>query len=196
MQLLSSIKNLITRCLTTGIANDSGDYQVQQIKYYGIPQNIQMVYPYGMNASAPVGSDVISWNIGGARENKAGIAQGSKIREKNLEETEVAFGNPVAGSKVVFKKNGDIEVYCPNNLNMTVNGETTLTCPETTIDGILNVTGALFIGGTVYSYDGSSQLNIETPIVSTEEITANSIALSTHVHGGVDAGPDDTGVPK
>ena len=40
-----------------------------------------------------------------------------------------------------------------------------------------------------------TQITTDTPYVSTAEVTANNIPLSSHIHGGVVSGPGTTGQP-
>jgi phage baseplate assembly protein gpV len=61
---------------------------------------------------------------------------------------------------------------------------------------VLNLSGGLSLGGTIFSPSGpSATINLTGKLTATGEITGAGIPLSTHLHGGVTTGAGDTGVP-
>jgi len=108
---------------------------------------------------------VLMFNVQGQEENRAGMANLTRQRFKNLKEGEVALGNYLTGSVVKFLENGDIEVTANGDQNVTVSGDVNLTVAgsvnvtaptvsitsDVTITGDLTVTGATTLGATVTS---------------------------------------------
>lgn len=88
---------------------------------------------------------------------------------------------------------GNLEITAPNVL---------ITSPVSTIDGNVNITGGLAVGGVVSSYGGSTALSFNTPIESTEpintssDVSAGGISLTGHIHGGVQTGGGTTTGPE
>ena len=174
--------NMIKRALTSLPIKDNTDFQTSQVRYLGKTAQIELVYPYGLCSSPPTGSMVLMFNIQGQEENRAGMANLTRQRFKNLKEGEVAVGNYLTGSVVKFLENGDIEVTGTNDINLTVAGTTNLTSTgavsikgDVTITGDLTVTGDTALGAIV---------------------TADNTNIGkTHVHSGVTSGAAKTAGP-
>ena len=97
-----------------------------------------------------------------------------------------------APAGVTIETDADCTITCGGNLNATVNGKTTLTCPETEITGTLLVRGKItgqggleISGGTGATVHG----NINT---QGGDISADDISLKQHRHGGVQTGSGTT----
>jgi len=190
-----SLFNLIRRALVSRKTADTGQFPVAQVKWNDKVADIEVIYPYGLAGNLPKDALVLMFNVQGQEENKAGIGNTPKIRFKNLQEGEVAVGNPVTGSVVKFLENGDIEVTGVNDqnvnitgdvnlvvggdVNITTTGNTTITTTgNTTIDSTGNMSST--IGGTLTAIV-TGNTSITSPIVAitgaltvTGEITAFS----------------------
>ena len=117
---MSIIKNLIKWAKITLTDGDNDTWQRAQVKSIGEnPKKIIAVYPYGIFAVAPVGSNVLMFNISGQEENAAGIPFDIKNRFKNLKEGEILVGNTKTKSFIKFSENGDIEIEGTANINIT-----------------------------------------------------------------------------
>lgn len=197
--------NLIKRTIVSRKTADTGQVPVSQVKWNGKTANIEVIWPYGLAGNLPVDSIVLTFNVMGQEENKAGIGNTPKTRFKNLEAGEVAVGNPVTGSVVKFLENGDIEVTCKNDQNVTITGDSNVTVGgdvNLTITGDVNVTatgnvnvtsplttitGALAVTGDITAFSSGSAI----------AMSAIKSTFNTHTHQEFDVGGQtgQTGTP-
>lgn len=65
------------------------------------------------------------------------------------------------------------------------------------VEGNIQATGGLLLGGLISAHNGTEYAQNITTLgtVTGSEVMAGGIPLSTHVHPGVEPGPDDTGTP-
>ena len=110
LKLGNKIANMIVRGYVSLTNDDSGDYSYSQITYLGKTANAENIYPYGMNANAPVDTMVLKFNVMGLESNLACICYMQEERFKNLKPGETIFGSPTSGSYIKFLANGDIEI--------------------------------------------------------------------------------------
>lgn len=122
---------------TTSVTNDSGKYPVVQITYLEKVSDSVVVYPYGTSGSPPLGSRCLLVTLLGDESVKFAIPLSSEFRPKNLLENEFACGNFKVGSIIHFKANGDIDIECQNEMNVTASK--------------INVTGDIIVTGDVIS---------------------------------------------
>jgi phage baseplate assembly protein V len=87
-----------------------------------------------------------------------------------------------SGSGLKFNADGSVELTAHTNLTATVGG-----------DLIANITGKMT--ATASEFDLTGPLKVTGPITATQDITAGSISLQNHVHGGVQAGSANTATP-
>jgi len=163
--LQNLIANMIRRGRITKVNPDNNQYAVHQVSYNGNTLDIEIISPYGHYYTAPLDSEVVMWNVEGQEENKAGMANKSTARYKGLKSGEVAIGNPVAGSKVLFDESGNVTVTVPGNQVVTVNGSATI-----------NVTGAATITAAMVDVTTTGATTITAPtvaIVGNATITGN-----------------------
>lgn len=177
-----TVVNMVKRSLTTLPVNDTTEFQTGQVTYLGNTAQIELVYPYGLCSSPPLGSLVLMFNIQGQEENRAGMANLTRQRFKNLKEGEVAIGNYLTGSVVKFLENGDIEVTGTSDLNLTIVGAVSITAPTVSITSDVTITGDLTVTG-------------DTALGAI--VTADTTNIgNTHVHGDVTSGTSATGGPE
>jgi len=131
--LASKIKRLIRIAKIVKAGDDTGNFPVQRISYYGKNIGCNILFPYGMHANLPVGSFVTAYSIGGDTENKVGFGGLPQERIKELPEGEVVFFHPITKSKIHFRNNGDIDI------ESTENGLINITCKNATIEAEENV---------------------------------------------------------
>jgi len=191
-----NLYNLIKRSIVTRKTADTGQFPIAQVSSNGKTANIETIWPYGLAGNLPVDSLVLTFNVLGQEENKAGIGNTPKIRFKNLKAGEVAVGNPVTGSVVKFLENGDIEVTCKNDQNVTITGDVNLT-----VGGDVNVTAAGNVSVTSPLTTITGALDVTGDI--TAFTTGTPIAMSdikttyqTHTHNENDAAPAPTAGPN
>lgn len=117
---MSIIKNLIKWAVVTLTDKDSDTWQRAQVKSIGEnPKNIIIIYPYGLYGVAPVGSNVLMFNVFGQEENTAGIPFDIENRFKDKKDGDVIVGNPFTKSFIKISMNGDIEIEGTANINIT-----------------------------------------------------------------------------
>jgi len=189
------VKNAIRRAIISLLStDDSKDIRVQQIAYNGKALDVEVYAPYGISYNVPVGSLGILLQIGDDPANKIFLPDRSQDRVKGLEESEIAIFNPITKSRVVFKKNGDIDIDTAGSVgdfNITVKGNCNLTASTTNLTGDLNVDGNLSVTGDA-DVDGDLDA---TNVDATGDVKAGSISLKTHLHGGSLTAPTGGVVP-
>ena len=114
---------MIKRAVVSLSTADTGNYPTVQVSYLGKTSEVEVLFPYGLAGRLPKDALVLCFNVEGSEENKAGIGNTPTQRFKELEEGEVVVGNPLTGSKIHFKANGDIEVIGKNDKAVTIDGE-------------------------------------------------------------------------
>lgn len=179
--------NLIKRAVVSRKTADTGQFPAAQVTWNGKVADINVITPYGLYHNLPTDSLVLTFNVLGQEENLAGIGNTPKRRFKNLQEGEVAIGNPLTGSVVKFLENGDIEVTGKNNQNVNITGNVNLvvggnvnitTTGNTTIDSTGNMSST--IGGTLTA-NVTGNTSITSPLVA---ITGNLTVTGTIGAGG------------
>jgi phage gp45-like len=148
------IKNLIKRGILTLVLPDNAPATGAQVVSLGDTTDTETVYPYGLSANAPAGSEAILFNIMGDESNKVALIYSPQTRFSNLQAGEVAVGNQIIKSHIKFDQNGNIEIVAPKDLNVTitgnvnliVNGNVNVTAETTTLTGDVNLGGTGGVG--------------------------------------------------
>lgn len=126
MNVINRLMNMIRRARTTLPMDDSGQYPVVQATYNNKTTLVHQIQPYGFYSSPPLDSEMITWNVLGQEENKAGIADNSKLRFKNLKPGEVVVGNTITRSNAFFDAEGNLNITVVNNEVVNITGNCTI----------------------------------------------------------------------
>jgi phage gp45-like len=161
--------------LKTGMlesVDDSGDVRRGTATWLGrTGQPIQVAGIYGLVSNPPAGSQVLLLPQNGQESASIGLADHPKLRPvRDLEEGEVALVNYLTKSHVIFKQNGDIEVFTEaGNLIAAITGNIEVTATgnvAATISGNLMATAAqINLNGVIIDGGGN--------ITTTGIVTAN-----------------------
>lgn len=143
------ISNMIKRACSSAPMQDAGNFPVIQVKYHGRPAIVEVLLPYGLCSSPPVGSLATMFNVMGQEENRTAILDYPQKRFKNLSPGEVAVGNYVTAARLYFKADGNVElhvpgdytIHCAGNLLANVGGEVTFNTSRVNMTGDLEVVG-------------------------------------------------------
>ena len=92
-----------------------------------------------------------------------------------------------ADSPITVKTTNSVKAVVGRDLIATVSGNTTLTCPQVTIQGNLTVTGAI-IGQGGLTISGGGGASIDGSLKTTGDVVAGSISLEKHTHKGDSGG--------
>lgn len=201
---MNNIQNNIQMASVSLPGKDEGVFPACQVTAYGQASDVIVLWPYGMHGSLPEASYTVSFTLNGQQENRAVIGYRPDLRPKGKLPGEIEFGNFVRQSTTFYNDAGDIVVNCEHDEIVTikgastiniegdasvtvggsatidVTGETTLTTPKLTVDGNVDITGTLDVGG-------ASTL---------AGVTSNGTNVgSTHAHSGVQSGGSNTGAP-
>ena len=110
-KLFSKMRNLVKRStITGGTLDDTGQFNIQQVTYFGKEADCEIVFPYGMSANLPKDCQVLMFNVNANEQNRAGIGNLPNERKKNLAPGEVAFFHPLTKSFIYFRNSGDIDI--------------------------------------------------------------------------------------
>jgi phage baseplate assembly protein V len=109
--------------------NDTGPIQTLQVRLseYETQDGRQVMGLYGVISCPPIGADVLLIYPGGNRTN--GIAIGHNHQQHRFtgaQPGEAGIGNPVAGTWILCRANGDVWVH-PASGNVQVDGTITAT---------------------------------------------------------------------
>ena len=134
-------------------------------------------------------------------ESKQIEIDGDKIETIDGNLTQEVGGNKseeIAGSKSEEIIGGKTETI-GGQLIVTVVGDSTLTAPRINLVGPVFISGFITVdgdgGGEGGAFEGTLRLQNGSVIVTSGDVEADGISLKTHVHGGVDSGSSNTGVP-
>ncbi len=130
MNLKRMIRSLIRRAVVSLSMPDEGDFQLVQISYLDKTAKMEVIWPYGMGGRLPVDAIPFVFNVEGMEENKAGLGTAPTLRFKVNAEGEVWFGNPLSGSVVFFRENGDIEKTGLADDTETISGTKKIIAPD------------------------------------------------------------------
>jgi len=176
--------------LITG-ADKKQKYPDQQAKFLGRVGNFTIIYPYGSHCDLPIDTLIKQ------------VAEDAAIpvtidRPDGMAQGEPVFFHPVKMSYVVFRNNGDIEVFTEtdvnvqcNNLNVIAATNIDLQCITTNITS----TAAVNITAPTTTVTGNFVVTGNTTLAGV--VTSNGKDISnTHTHGGTQPGSGSTGEPN
>lgn len=109
----AKLSNLIKRGAITLTNADNKSVSYGQVKYLGKTALVENVYPYGLNAHAPVGGISLLFSVGDNEGNLASIPYCQSERFKNLKPGEVVIGSPATGSYIKFSQSNEIIAQAP-----------------------------------------------------------------------------------
>lgn len=142
-------------------SDDTGDLRKGTAAWLGRDgQKIQLASLYGLMHNPPDGSQVLILPQNGQESNSIGLPDHPKLRPlKNLKKGEVALANYLTGSYVIFKENGDIEVFAEADLEADVGGNVLATVGggvTATVTGNLTATAAqISLNGVIIDASGN-----------------------------------------
>lgn len=154
--------------LKTGMlesVDDSGDVRRGTATWLGRSgQPIQVAGIYGIISNPPTGSQVLLLPQNGQESASIGIADHPALRPvRDLLPGEVGMVNYLTKSHVIFKQNGDIEVFTEagdlianitGDVNVTATGNITATAAQINLNGvIIDAAGNLTTTGVVTADD-------------------------------------------
>jgi phage gp45-like len=141
--ILNCIKNIFKIAKLLSV-DDSDNLRFGMISTLGKNQKILIFSPYGLMHSPPADSMVLMWSQQGRESNGIGIADDPKNRTlKDLAEGEVALGNYLTGSYILFDQQGGCQIVSNSlthngtNVGDTHSHEGSPTAP----DGAISNTG-------------------------------------------------------
>ncbi len=156
--------------------NDANDFRIARGSYLGDQlADIEVITPYGFDHNPPEGCWILTLPVNCSNENLTGIADNPLTRFKNLKRGEVVIWNPTTGSYFKFNADGSLAINSIAATTITSTGSVNLTAPTVNVTGNVNITGNAVISGT---------------------LSIAGIGFATHVHGGVESGGSNTGVPS
>jgi len=168
----------------TGKPYDNGSFTVAQLSYMDQVREWPHHTPYGFFSMPPIKS---TWCIFPFRDNDNdmfGFGQDYVNRPKDLKEGDVCIFNTISKIKFVFKTDGSVDAYAPENINyncknfnITATESVKINAPDFIVNGDTTMNGNLTVIGTI----------IGDIIKSLGELFWATVkAVSTHTHG---AGP-------
>ena len=112
------IQNLIKNCKVNS-SDDSKAYAIVNVEHDETSITALNITPYGYYSRPPADATGILLLIGADASKCAAIVNVDDNRYKNLEENEVALGNPSKSSKIFFDKDGKISIESLQEVNVT-----------------------------------------------------------------------------
>lgn len=186
MDFLAKIKRLIGFAQITGPADNSKQYPVQQISYFGKTADAFIVFPYGMYSNVSSSHSLgVRFSIDGTESNRAVLPTCPEKRPRDLEQNEVSVYHPFTNASVKFRNNGDIVIDATassanvivNAINVTTNTETANVNATTSVE--FDTPAAQFTGNLTVQGDFVAEANASF----TTNITSNGKNIGdTHKH--------------
>ena len=200
-QLLKKITNLIKLGSITAIDSDTGMVPKAYIDSFGRTKMVHRFSPYGIDSNPPKNSMTIGLNINGNASEEAVLSQDIINRIKGLKEGEVVIHNTKAQSYTFYKENGDVDLVCPGDSNVSISGskvETVGGSKTETVTGAETITAATFtVNAATITLNGNV---VVTGSLTTPSASIGGIDFGSHVHPqGIDSGGDtqqNTGGPQ
>jgi phage gp45-like len=191
--LSSKIKNMIKYAVIKAF-DDSGDVQKVTVSCMGKTQKAALVSPYGLIGVPIDNTPFILYNLQGQESNQVGLAFDSKNRIKGFPQGTVGLENyqtkdhillnpdgsiqlnSASGSEITISESGNIAIKSNNGIEIETNNGIEITADTIDIEANVNIDGNLDVTGTITGTPG--------------------VDLVTHVHGGVEPGGGQTGIPQ
>lgn len=132
-----------------------------------------------------------------ARSDYISIKEDGQIIIEHTSDLTVKTGG---NAQVTITGNATINVG--GTADITVDGNTSLTTPQLTVNSpTTNITGNVTIQGTLTANNGTmtvtgSTMSMQGTMNASQDVTGGGISLKSHVHGGVESGPSNTGGPQ
>ena len=124
------MRNILSRLFgvgrTSAAPNDSGNVQLVQVglNEYETLDGRPVVIAYGLISCPPIGSDVMLTCTGGKRTDSVVTGHNhQKYRYTGAQPGEAGIANPVVGTVILAKENGDVYIR-PASGNVIVDGGT------------------------------------------------------------------------
>ena len=191
---------MIKRCRVSRSTSDTKQFPSVQVEFNDKVRTVEVIMPYGLAARIPADAMGHKLIINGNEDDQAAIFNTPTKRFKLDKEGEVAIGNPLSGSVVYFRENGDIEIIGKNAATMTVDADMNLTVASgLTIDADVTINGTVDVSGDVSLSSALSVSGVSTlGVTNTGAATATTLSIggqsfTTHKHSGVQSGTSNTG---
>jgi phage baseplate assembly protein V len=196
MSLADRLRGMVSRCVVNLVA-DSFKLQALQVTLFAdqTPDEVEHFQHYGFTSVPHAGAEGIALAVGGSTGHTVVInVDDRRYRLASLANGEVALYDDL-GQKVHLTRSGMVVHGGGLPVLVTDTPQVTLDTPLTICTGQLVVQGLLsYQAGLQGSGGGAS---IAGPLaVAGGSVTHNGTSIGgAHTHGGVQAGPDQTGVP-
>lgn len=174
------------------LVNDGTQLQALQLELLQgeIRADVERVQNYGFTSVPHAGAEAVAVAVSGLRDHVLVVAvDDRRYRLKGLADGEVAIYTD-EGDLVHIKRGGTIRVVAATKVRIE--------------SPLVEMTGDLHVMGNV-QVDGDEQVDgnvgvggdvaVSGQVVADGDVTGQGTSLHTHKHGGVTAGPGQTGVP-
>ena len=183
--MMSKIKSLISRCMTTSSPKQNGAIQQCTIDTMSKTNvTTQVLHDYGYYCCAPVNSIGVCMTPRCEENDRVSIVYSPQYYGKPLTEGEVLVGNFLRDATLKFDEAGNARLVVPKdviiecvNATTTCSGDSTVTCVNSTT----TASGSASIDCDSATISASSSFDVSAG--STASITAPQIALNGAVTG-------------
>lgn len=125
----------IKQAVVTAITDDLSPYPKGQCVHSGKPIKYTRLSPYGLDSNPPKDYHVLLISSQNQESIRLGIVSSMNNRKTGLKEGEFVLYNPLTGSFIFFKENGDIEVQSSRNVTITPQGSATIDSNDVKLGG-------------------------------------------------------------
>lgn len=160
--MLTKLKNLIKRCVTTSIPVQQEQIQSVNINYMD-RKNVtsQVIHDYGYYSCAPIGSIGICINPRAESDDCVSMVYHPKYFGETLKETEVILGNFVKNATLKFDDEGNVALNLPDTLTIVCKN-TNISCQSSS----LTCDSASIIAGDDITLRAGSSFNLSSPAIT------------------------------
>lgn len=152
--------------------------------------DVERFQNYGFTSVPLAGAEAIVLSLGGHRDHAIAIAvDDRRYRKKNLASGEVALYTD-EGDYILFKRGRTIEVVAGTKVKVTAPEVEVIASTKVRLaTPLVEITAALTVAGLITGQAGI--------VLTGGTATHDGVNIGkTHVHGGVQSGPNTTGVPQ
>lgn len=160
--MLTKLKNLIKRCVTTSIPVQQEQIQSVNINYMD-RKNVtsQVIHDYGYYSCAPIGSIGVCINPRAESDDCVSMVYHPKYYGKILKETEVILGNFVKNATLKFDDEGNVQLNLPDTLTIVCENAN-ISCQSSS----LTCESASIIAGDDIKLRAGSSFNVSSPAIT------------------------------
>lgn len=125
--MVAKLRNMIVLAVKNTLNKFDLAYPQAQASWLGKAGNLIVVFPYGTRSQAPVGSQMLKFNIMADEANRVAIEfDTDSLPADDMGVGEYECGNFLKGSSIRFMEDGTIKIKAVKNLDIDIEGDVSI----------------------------------------------------------------------